>query len=92
MVMMNTVVGNVRKMDTQQLKIVADEIKLRRTLLGNQLTRSLMVGDAVSFQGRAGTTEQGTVTKINRKTVIVKTVHNTWKVPASMLTPSWAIA
>ena len=92
MVMMNTVVGNVRKMDTEQLKIVADEIKLRRTLLGNQLTRSLMVGDTVSFQGRAGTTEQGTVTKINRKTVIVKTGHNTWKVPASMLTPSWAIA
>ena len=92
MVMMNTVVGNVRKMDTEQLKIVADEIKLRRTLLGNQLTRSLIVGDTVSFQGRAGTTEQGTVTKINRKTVIVKTGHNTWKVPASMLTPSWAIA
>lgn len=92
MVMMNTVVDNVRKMDTEQLKIVADEIKLRRTLLGNQLTRSLIVGDTVSFQGRAGTTEQGTVTKINRKTVIVKTGHNTWKVPASMLTPSWAIA
>ena len=92
MVMMNTVVDNVRKMDTEQLKIVADEIKLRRTLLGNQLTRSLIVGDTVSFQGRGGTTEQGTVTKINRKTVIVKTGHNTWKVPASMLTPSWAIA
>ena len=92
MVMINTVIDNVRKMDTQQLKIVADEIKLRRTLLGNQLTRSLIVGDTVSFQGRAGTTEHGTVTKVNRKTVIVKTVHNTWKVPASMLTPSWATA
>ena len=92
MVMINTVIDNVRKMDIEQLKIVADEIKLRRTLLGNQLTRSLIVGDTVSFQGRAGTTEQGTVTKINRKTVIVKTGNNTWKVPASMLTPSWAIA
>ena len=92
MVMINTVVDNVRKMDIEQLKIVADEIKLRRTLLGNQLTRSLMVGDTVSFQGRAGTTEQGTVTKVNRKTVIVKAGHNTWKVPASMLTPSWATA
>ena len=92
MVMMNTVVDTVRKMDIEQLKIVADEIKLRRTLLGNQLTRSLIVGDTVSFQGRGGVTEQGTVTKINRKTVIVKTVHNTWKVPASMLTPSWATA
>ena len=43
MVMMNTVVDTVRKMDIEQLKIVADEIKLRRTLLGNQLTRSLIV-------------------------------------------------
>ena len=92
MVMINTVIDNVRKMDIEQLKIVADEIKLRRTLLGNQLTRSLIVGDTVSFQGRGGTTEHGTVTKVNRKTVIVKTGNNTWKVPASMLTPSWATA
>jgi hypothetical protein len=48
-----------------------------------------MVGDIVSFNGRGQTVITGRVTKVNRKTVVVKdSASNTsWKVTASMVSP-----
>jgi small-conductance mechanosensitive channel len=48
----------------------------------------LKVGDRVSFQGRYGRTEKGTVEKIKIKYVLVRTDSGTrWNVPGSHLTP-----
>jgi hypothetical protein len=49
--------------------------------------RSLKFGDRVSFQGRYGVTEKGTVEKIKIKYVLVDTgIHGRWNVPGSHLT------
>ena len=48
-------------------------------------TRSWHVGDQVEFDGRNGRREQGQITKINQKTINVKTLMGNWKVSAAML-------
>jgi len=87
MVMMNTVIQNIRKMNNEELNSLVREIKDRRTLLAKTTARGLRVGDIVSFEPQSGTVT-GRVTKINRKTVIVKdSISNTnWKVTAHLLT------
>ena len=68
---------------------VIEAIKLKRTALSRSVTRSVRVGDVVSFAGRGGQTVTGTVTKVNRKTIVVKdrASATSWKVTASMVTP-----
>lgn len=72
-----------------EINQVIEAIKLKRTALSRSVTRSVRAGDVVSFEGRGGQTVTGTVTKVNRKTIVVKdTASNTsWKVTASMVTP-----
>lgn len=88
MVMMNTVIQNIRKMNNEELNSLVREIKDRRTLLAKNTARGLRVGDIVSFEPRNDNTVTGRVTKINRKTVIVKDSNSNtnWKVTASLLT------
>jgi IS30 family transposase len=87
MTMINTVIDQVARMDTQELNRVVDAIKLRRTFVAKESARGLFIGDPVSFEGKSGNTVQGTVTKVNTKTVVVSTVRDgKWKVTASMLT------
>ena len=87
MTMMNTVMDQVSRMDTDELNRVVDAIKLRRTYIAKESARGLFIGDAVSFESKRGQTVQGTVTKVNQKTVVVDTVTaGRWKVTASMLT------
>ena len=85
---MNTVqtaITAIRGMDNDEINQVVEAIKLQRTYNARQTARLLTVGDIVSFTGRGGATHTGTVTKINRKTVLVKEGYTTWKVTASML-------
>jgi uncharacterized protein YkvS len=72
-----------------EINQVIDAIKLKRTALARSVTRSLMVGDIVSFNGRGQSTVTGRVTKVNRKTVVVKdsSSNTSWKVTASAVTP-----
>lgn len=88
MVMMNTVIQNIRKMNNEELNSLVREIKDRRTLLAKSTARGLRVGDVVSFDPRNDNTVTGRVTKINRKTVIVKDSNSNtnWKVTANLLT------
>lgn len=88
MVMMNTVIQNIRKMNNEELNSLVREIKDRRTLLAKNTARGLRVGDIVSFDPRNDNTVTGRVTKINRKTVIVKDSNSNtnWKVTANLLT------
>ena len=84
-----TAITAIRNMNNDEINQVVEAIKLQRTFNARQATRSLMVGDIVSFNGRGGATVTGRVTKINRKTVLVKdSASNTvWRVTASLLTP-----
>tara|TARA_B100000795_G_scaffold234971_1_gene194398 strand:+ start:162 stop:437 length:276 start_codon:yes stop_codon:yes gene_type:complete len=76
--------GLVAKMDLNDIKMVNERMKLQRTFLGNDIKRSLRIGDTVSFDGRRGLTE-GTVKKIAIKNVVVTVGNTNWNVPASML-------
>jgi len=86
MTMLNTVLDQVARMDNAELNRVVEAVKMRRTFISKESARGLFIGDAVSFEGKRGTV-QGTVTKVNTKTVVVDTVRDgRWKVTASMLT------
>lgn len=76
----------IHSMDSQELEQIVTEVKQRRTRLARQTVRSTTVGDAVQFKTVTGHTVQGTVTKVNRKTVIVAVPRlGPYKVPASLL-------
>ena len=76
------------QMDNDQINQVVEAIKLKRTHLARQVTRSVMIGDIVSFEGRGGRMVSGKVTKVNPKTIIVKDTNSgiQWKVSASLVT------
>jgi len=80
-----TAVEAIRNSNNDELNQIIEAIKLQRTWLARTTARALAVGDTVQFAGRGGRTVTGTVTKINRKTVIVKDGYTNWKVTASML-------
>ena len=80
-----TAVEAIRNSNNDELNQIIEAIKLQRTWLARTTARALAVGDTVQFTGRGGRTVTGTVTKINRKTVIVKDGYTNWKVTASML-------
>jgi FKBP-type peptidyl-prolyl cis-trans isomerase 2 len=87
MTMIRTVIDQVSRMDAEELNRVVEAVKMRRTYIAKTTARSLSIGDSVSFESKRGVTVQGTVTKVNSKTVVVDTVHDgRWKVTASMLT------
>lgn len=75
-----------------QLDSIVMSLKFARAQLTKQAKRSLSPGTSVKFiSSRDGRTVLGTVTKINRKFVIVREQGNNslfatnWRVPANML-------
>lgn len=86
MAMVNTVVDQIARMDREELNQAIQAVKLRQTYLANQAARSFTIGDKVKFLDRSRRTVQGTVTKVNRKTICVDAGMIQWKVTASMLT------
>jgi|TARA_B110000438_G_scaffold118406_1_gene115654 hypothetical protein len=81
---LETINSLVAKMGLDDIKMVNERMSLQRTFIGNDIKRSLKIGDKVSFNGRRGLTE-GTVLKIAIKNVVVDTGSTRWNVPASML-------
>ena len=79
-----TAITEIRNMNNDELNQVVEAIKLQRTWLARTTAGALAVGDTVEFDAR-GRIVQGVVTKINRKTVIVKEGYTNWKVTASLL-------
>lgn len=81
-----TAVDAIRNMNNDELNQVVEAIKMQRTWLARTMTRAMAAGDTVEFNAR-GRIVTGTVTKINRKTVLVKenNAYTTWKVAASLL-------
>ena len=85
---LNKMIQDIYTLNTDELNQVIDAVKLRRNQLHSLDARSLKIGDRVSFQGRYGRTEKGTVEKIKIKYVLVRTDGGTrWNVPGSHLTP-----
>ena len=79
------IISLIQKVQTNdELNQILDAWKLKRTYLTRQNVRQLAVGDSVQFNGRNGLTK-GTVSKINRKYIIVDTGFSKWRVPANML-------
>lgn len=75
-----------------QLNSITMALKFARAQLTKETKRSLSIGLPVKFvSSRDGRTVLGTVTKINRKFVIVKEQNSNslfptnWRVPANML-------
>ena len=90
MTMMRTVLDQIQRMDNEELNRVAAAVKLQRTHNARTLTRRLLVGDVVGFDARTRGYITGRVTKVNRKTVVVKdsTTGTQWKVAAALLEPA----
>jgi len=73
-----------------QLNAIAQALKYRRNQISKDVKRGLCIGDSVRFPGRNGQYVIGSVTKVNRKFVLVKENRGgylpmIWRVPASML-------
>ena len=69
-----------------QLNSILAAIKFRRGQLTQQAKREIRLGGTVQFTStRHGQTFTGTVEKIARKFVTVRTTQGVWRVPASML-------
>ena len=81
-------VEQIYQMDANELNQVVEAIKLKRTSLARQPTRSVIIGDTVSFEAR-GRMVVGKVTKVNIKTLTVREDRNgsvtNWKVSATLV-------
>lgn len=69
-----------------QLNSIGDAIKFARAQIANQNKFTLVKGTQVKFtNSRSGQTVTGSVEKVNRKFIIVKSGLTNWRVPANML-------
>ena len=82
-----TAITAIRNMSNDEINQVVEAIKLQRTYNARVATRSLMVGDTVTFDAKMRGQIVGQVIKINRKTAQVRcnSTQGLWKVTASML-------
>ena len=70
-----------------ELNELGEAIKYARAQLGQEVKRSIRVGDRVEFvDSRVGYVHSGSVVKINIKYIHVNTNKGTYRVPANMLT------
>ena len=84
---LNKLIQDVGVLNNDELNKVVEAVKLRRNQLHFKNAHSLRIGQRVSFQGRRGITEKGTVEKIKIKYVLVRTDRGQrWNVPGSHLT------
>ena len=80
-------IDTVRHMSLDELKILQDEIQLRRNALSRQNMREITVGANVEFtHTKTGSVYSGNVVKKAIKYVTVDTGMGRWKVPAGMIT------
>jgi hypothetical protein len=82
-----TAITLIRDMNNDEINQVVEAIKLQRTYNARSATRSLMVGDTVTFDAKTRGVITGKVLKINIKTVQVRCnrTQGLWKVTASAL-------
>ena len=84
---MKQLINQIYSLDAADLDQVVQAVKFRRNQLHCQNANSFKFRDRVSFQGRSGRIETGTVEKVKIKYVLVRTdAGQRWNVPGSHLT------
>jgi len=84
---MKQLINQIYSLNSVELDQVIQAVKFRRNQLHCQNANSFKFRDRVSFQGRHGRTEMGTVEKVKIKYVLVRTdAGQRWNVPGSHLT------
>lgn len=71
-------------LSNDDLTMIIEAVKYRRTLNAQAVRRSVNIGDTVQFNGRNGLT-QGVLEQVKIKKAIVKVGLTRWNVPLSML-------
>ena len=71
-------------LNNDDLNLIIEAVKYKRTENGRQAARTLRVGEQVSFNGRNGYTV-GVLEQIKIKKAVVKVGATRWNVPLSML-------
>ena len=85
--MQKELINKIFSLNAQDINQIIEAVKLRRNQLHCENARALSTGDRVSFTGRNGSIEKGTVRKIKIKYVLVETDRGSrWNVPGSHLT------
>ncbi len=70
----------------EQLSSIGDAIKFARNQMIHKNTGSMVIGTNVKFtNNRSGQKVIGTVEKVNRKYIVVRSSTGLWRVPANML-------
>ena len=86
MIMLNKdVYDYIKNADNETLNAIITQINRRRSALQEEATDNFVVGQAVEFTRKDGDIVRGSIQKINRKTIHVKTDFVTWKVSPSLL-------
>ena len=75
----------IKNADNETLNAIITQINRRRSALQEEATDSFVVGQDVEFTRKDGDIVRGSIQKINRKTIHVKTEFVTWKVSPSLL-------
>lgn len=86
MIMINKdVYDYIKNADNETLNVIITQINRRRSALQEEATDNFVVGQDVEFTRKDGDIVRGSIQKINRKTIHVKTDFVTWKVSPSLL-------
>lgn len=86
MIMLNKdVYDYIKNADNETLNAIITQINRRRSALQEEAIDNFVVGQAVEFTRKDGDIVRGSIQKINRKTIHVKTDFVTWKVSPSLL-------
>ena len=74
-------------LSNDELNILADAIKYKRSLVGRDVARTLATGSTVKFtDSRTGQVYTGTLVSIKIKNAVVNTAVGRYRVPLNMLT------
>ena len=83
---LKTIIEGIYSLEGTEIDSVVEAVKLRRNQLHTADAHKFKQGDKVSFQGRHGRTENGTVERVKIKYILVRTDSGTrWNVPGSHL-------
>ena len=87
MIMLNKdVYDYIKSADNETLNAIITQINRRRSALQEEAIDNFVVGQDVEFTRKDGDTIRGSIQKIKRKTILVKTDLNLlWKVSPSLL-------
>jgi hypothetical protein len=87
MIMLNKdVYDYIKSADNETLNAIITQINRRRSALQEEAIDNFVVGQDVEFTRKDGDTIRGSIQKINRKTILIKTDLNLlWKVSPSLL-------